>query len=216
MRIGFFSCQDWGSGYYTAHAGLAREDCDADRVPRRLHRTRPTPNGNVEGRADHTSTAESGECELLDEYRAKYRLLPNRYRPARDARAAPRSWRRGTTTRSRTTTRASTRARRATSGPSAGFPFAERKANGYRSFFEQMPVVAPGRRSATGSTGASRLGGLADVFVLDERQYRSDQTCGDVPGIPCPPPPPGHTLLGRPQMDWFKWIGCRGRAPTGR
>jgi alkaline phosphatase D len=50
-----------------------------------------------------------------------------------------------------------------------------------------------------------RLGGIADVLILDERQYRSDQTCNDIPGIPCPDDGgPDHTLLGRPQMEWLK------------
>ena len=72
-RIGFFSCQDWGSGYYTAHAALAREDCDAI-VCLGDYVYETNTSGSVPEREDRTSAAESGECELLSEYRAKYRL----------------------------------------------------------------------------------------------------------------------------------------------
>ena len=201
MRVGFFSCQDWGSGYYTAHAGLAREDCDLIVcLGDYLYET--NTDGNVEGRADHTSAADSGECELLDEYRAKYRL----HRTDADLRAMHASaafvptW---DDHEVEDNYAGENEGKTGDQRPERRIPFAERKANGYTSFFEQMPVLArPTERF--GLYRRLRLGGLVDIFVLDERQYRSDQTCGDAPGIPCPPPPADQTLLGRPQMEWFK------------
>jgi alkaline phosphatase D len=54
-----------------------------------------------------------------------------------------------------------------------------------------------------------RIGRSAELFLLDERQYRSDQPCGD--GAPPVPPclpgvlnDPSRTLLGSEQKAWLK------------
>jgi alkaline phosphatase D len=57
-------------------------------------------------------------------------------------------------------------------------PFLQRRANGYQAFFEHMPLVrdtaAPDR-----VYGQVSLGRHADLLLLDQRRYRSDQPCGD-------------------------------------
>jgi alkaline phosphatase D len=201
LRIGFFSCQDWGSGYYTAHTGLAAEDCDLIVcLGDYLYET--NTDGNVPGRADHTSEADSGECELLPEYRAKYRLY--RSDPALRAMQASApliaTW---DDHEVEDNYAGENGGKTADQRPERRIPFPDRRANGYRAFFEQMPV-RPAAKQPNRLYRRVSLGGVVDVFILDERQHRSDQTCGDLPGVPCPPPPPDHTLLGRPQMEWFK------------
>jgi alkaline phosphatase D len=48
------------------------------------------------------------------------------------------------------------------------------------------------------------FGNLADFFVLDTRQYRTDQPCGDKNKPPCPESlDPDNTLLGLKQRDWL-------------
>jgi alkaline phosphatase D len=40
--------------------------------------------------------------------------------------------------------------------------------------------------------------------MLDERQYRDNQPCNDLPGPPCPELPQARDFLGRRQMSWIK------------
>ncbi|MCW2967061.1 MAG: hypothetical protein JWM71_833 [Solirubrobacteraceae bacterium] len=60
----------------------------------------------------------------------------------------------------------------------------QRKVNGYAAFFEQQPTYSYGGPTRVYHKAA--FGGLADLFVLDERQYRSRQPCGqdDIPSCP--------------------------------
>ena len=49
-----------------------------------------------------------------------------------------------------------------------------------------------------------RFGGLADFHVLDTRQHRSDQACGDTNGPLCAEAlEPGRTMLGAEQEGWL-------------
>ena len=50
-------------------------------------------------------------------------------------------------------------------------------ANAYRAFFESMPMFSPNRR--TRLFRMLRFGRNVDLLVLDERQYRDAQPCGD-------------------------------------
>ena len=59
--------------------------------------------------------------------------------------------------------------------------FLQRRANAYKAYYEHMPL-----RKTSLPNGPDMLlyreiafGRLADFFVLDTRQYRSDQPCGD-------------------------------------
>jgi alkaline phosphatase D len=209
LRIGFFSCQNYVRGYYTAHAGLASEQCDLI-VCLGDYIYETNSDGSVPDRADRSSAADSGECELLDEYRAKYRL----YRSDPDLRAMHASAAFVPTWDDHEVEDNYAGEHGGKTGdvpPQRRIPFGARRRNGYRAFFEQMPI-RPTRGARFGLYRRVRLG-IADLFVLDERHYRSDQTCNDIPGIPCPPPPRGHTLLGRRQMEWGKRVLSRSRAP---
>ena len=74
MRIGFFSCQDYQAGYYTALAGLAKEPdldlivCLGDYVYERTYYSGPP------GRRDTLGANGDAEVQTLAEYRQKYRL----------------------------------------------------------------------------------------------------------------------------------------------
>jgi phosphodiesterase/alkaline phosphatase D-like protein len=69
-------------------------------------------------------------------------------------------------------------------------PSALQRASGYRASFEWHPRLSvPGDRYRLYRNW--RLGKHAEMFMLDQRQYR---TTGE----------PGQTLLGRPQLDWVK------------
>ena len=195
LKIGFFSCQLFTEGFYTAHAGLAQEDCDivvclGDYMYER--------NGSGV-RDDKTSRGEGGECELLDEYRAKYRL----YRSDENLQAVHASaaflatWDDHEVENNHAGEEAGT-------SESRRISYEQRKRNAYAAWFEQMPT----ERFQTDSDRIYRsvkLGGLAEIFLLDLRQYRDDQACDDSPAVPCPESyDPGRTLMGVRQEAWIK------------
>jgi alkaline phosphatase D len=84
--------------------------------------------------------------------------------------------------------------------------FLVRRANAFQAYYEHMPL----RRSAmpAGPDMALyrrlRFGDLAELSVLDTRQYRSDQACGDRAGPLCPEAlEPGRTMTGNAQEAWL-------------
>jgi alkaline phosphatase D len=85
-------------------------------------------------------------------------------------------------------------------------PFLARRRHGFRAFFEHMPMqIDP--RDPTRIYDSMRLGANVELFLLDERQYRSDQPCNDTALLPCDPAErndPNRTLLGKRQTQWFK------------
>lgn len=86
--------------------------------------------------------------------------------------------------------------------------FFARRRNAYRVYRETMPLDARDR-AADGSLNLYRrlrFGRLADLLVLDTRQYRSDQPCADGLQIlqTCPAIlDPAATLLGSVQEQWL-------------
>ncbi len=89
--------------------------------------------------------------------------------------------------------------------------FLKRRANAYKAYYEHMPL----RRACLPKGPDLKLyrrlpfGTLADFHVLDTRQYRTDQPCGDGNKPPCPEAmDPKGTLMGKRQRDWlFKGLG---------
>ena len=91
----------------------------------------------------------------------------------------------------------------------AGAPveqFALRRAAGYKAFYEHMPL----RRSSIPKGALLQLyrpftyGTLASISMLDTRQYRTDQPCGDNVQLPCAATKdPRATMLGAAQERWL-------------
>jgi alkaline phosphatase D len=91
----------------------------------------------------------------------------------------------------------------------AGAPieeFAVRRAAGYKAFYEHMPL----RRSSIPRGALLQLyrpftyGTLASIAMLDTRQYRTDQPCGDNVQLPCAGTlDPQATMLGDSQEKWL-------------
>ena len=88
--------------------------------------------------------------------------------------------------------------------PDAGFP--ARRAAALQAYYENMPL----RASAKARNGGMRLyrrvewGALATFHMLDTRQYRSDQACGDRYRSDCAERfDPHRTLLGADQQRWL-------------
>jgi alkaline phosphatase D len=93
--------------------------------------------------------------------------------------------------------------------PSETDGFAVRRAAAYQAWWEHMPVrlPAPAPGAAYPIHRRVRWGALADLILLDGRQYRSDQACLDVT-LSFEPPcreagEPTRTMLGADQERWL-------------
>jgi alkaline phosphatase D len=83
-------------------------------------------------------------------------------------------------------------------------PFGDRRANGYKAFFEAMPRIQT-KGDPTAIYGSLQLGGIVELFLTDQRQYRDQQPCMDVQLQGCADDnTPGRTMLGSAQKAWFK------------
>jgi alkaline phosphatase D len=200
VRVGVFSCQKYHQGYYTAHAGLANERdldlvvCLGDYIYEEVNRNQSVPE-----RKDTTGANRNGEIMTLAEYREKYAL----YQGDPDLQAMHASCAFGAIWDDH---EVENDYAGATPGDaeSRRVPFEERKTNGYRAWRECLPLLAPPGAERV-IYGRLNLGANADVFLLDERQYRDALLCEPVQ--PCPQAraeDKGRTLLGRPQTDWLK------------
>ena len=92
--------------------------------------------------------------------------------------------------------------------------FLRRRAAGYKAFYEAMPIrrTRPGGRMEMPIHRRLRYGRLAELFMLDGRQYRSRQPCVDsgvargqiITDATCPDRlDPSRTFLGFDQERWL-------------
>jgi alkaline phosphatase D len=205
IRIAFFSCQRFEHGYFTPQAGIAAdEDLDVvlslgdyiyeeDATP--ISKERFEPNGGA-----------NRNTETLGQFRGRHRSYRSDQAlqgmharhaviPVWDDCEVEGNW--------------------AGDGPSSGptpvdgrsIPFAQKRINGINAFFEWMPVDRP--------RGADRyriyrdvvLGRHAELFMLDTRQFRDPQPCGDrdFTGGPCVgEDEQPRNRLGTAQKEWLK------------
>ncbi|MCF6387704.1 alkaline phosphatase D family protein [Mycobacterium sp. MBM] len=88
--------------------------------------------------------------------------------------------------------------------PQSDFP--ARRAAAMQAYHENMPLRSSARPRGTGMQLYRRVqwGALATFHMLDTRQYRTDQACGDVYDADCPElHSPGRTLTGPDQERWL-------------
>lgn len=203
LRIGFWGCQNYTEGLWPAHNAMAADE-DLDLLVCLGDYIYEYQRGISHVRSEESGV--SGAAETLAEYRLKYRFY--RSDPVLrklheqhammflwdDHEVVNNYWREGVS--------------------GADDPgFAERRAAAYKAWFEQMPVV-PLRRGSTRIYRRLRVGGLADLFFIDDRQYRDAQPCNDALLSPCPDKDaPGRRLLGDAQKRWLKAKMKASRAP---
>jgi alkaline phosphatase D len=194
LRFAFASCQDYEDGYYTAHRHLADEDVDVvlwlgDYIYESNKSTAVRPH-------------EGPEPVDLDAYRRRYAT----YKVDADLQSAHAAhpWIVTWDDHEVDNNYAADRSQRDDQPVDA---FRARRAIAYRVWWEHQPVRLPPpdgpdyriyRRLA--------FGDLANIHVLDTRQYRTNQPCGspvDI-GSPCPEQDlPDATLLGAAQRRWL-------------
>ncbi len=192
LSFAFASCQRWDHGHYTAYRHLAEEDLHLVLHLGDYLYEYPV-GGEVRGVAvpDHLAV----ETVTLEQYRVRYGLYKSdphlQAAHARfpwvavlDDHEVSNNW--------------------AGAADTDGAALA-RRAAAFQAYYENLPL----RRSSLPEGPAMGLhrriswGRLADLTVLDTRQYRDDQPCGDGRSD-CPERfAPDRTLLGADQRDWL-------------
>lgn len=202
MRFAFASCQSWASGYYTAYEHMSAEDLDlvvhlGDYIYERGW------NRGREGMSVEPYLA--AEAVDLPGYRLRY-AQAKAEQPLRAAHAAfpwlvtfddheiDNNW--------------------SADNPGLGLDiyripalFRRRKAAAFQAMYEHQPL----RIEALPSGPTMRIhrrytfGDLADITMLDTRQYRTGGTCGKGNiGDDCPDRlSPDRSILGAPQRNWL-------------
>ncbi|MCW3010731.1 MAG: hypothetical protein JWO90_1135, partial [Solirubrobacterales bacterium] len=200
VRIGVFSCMDYRSGYYTGHRALAEEQdldlvvCLGDYIYEQVFYPGP------DDRRDTTGADGDGYVMSLAEYRDKYRL----YKADPDLQALHAAhpfvaiWDDHEVEDNYNGDRVD-----AASKDTRPRSLPERRRQGYLAFYEYMPRVRM-TPVDTKIYGSIPLGANAEVFLLDQRQYRDPQPCGDELLVPCLEVDAPRTFLGQEQKAWFK------------
>ncbi len=193
LRFGFCSCQHYETGYFTALQHLAAEDLDlvfhlGDYI--------------YEGPGTDKRPRKHAGAEIMT--LADYRTRHAQYRTDPDLQAAHAAfpwivtWDDHEVENNYAADISEQQDPRET--------FLIRRAAAYQAYYEHMPL----RRSSIPDGPDMQLfrqfqyGTLASFFVLDERQYRSDQPCGDGNKTICPEAEAAdRSLLGTRQARWL-------------
>jgi alkaline phosphatase D len=200
VRIAFFSCQDWQAGYFGAHRAIAAEDvhlavCLGDYIYERNFYEGP--------RRDTLGANKDGEAHTLEEYRAKYRM----YRSDPDLQAMHHNHALVAMWDDHEVEDNYTGVLPGDKTLDRRIPFLDRRRNGYRAFYEYMPLSPITRPTPRGhdTYRKFRVGRNVEMFLLDQRQYRDDQPCGDAPFARCPDAETTpRRFLGDRQLEWLK------------
>lgn len=201
LRFGVLGCQAYEQGFYTAHRKAAAEDfdfvyCYGDYIYEgRGNRTYTGSGGTIENPRQHVG----GETYSLDDYRRRYA----QYKLDADLQAshAAAAW--------YVTWDDHEVANNWVSDLDDGVPpevFLLRRQAAAQAFYEHMPL----RRSAFPRGSDIQLyrhaswGNLLDLNLLDTRQHRTDQPCGDSWATTCDGvSDPRAQVLGEAQEAWL-------------
>ena len=204
VRFAFFSCADYTHGYYNAYDLMEREDVDfvvclGDYIYAESYHAKGKTGvrDDKNGKANPDNPGIVREAVSLADYRAKYAL----YRSDKTLRDLHAKFPMITTWDDH-----EVQDNYAGHAPGGGLDpskhyTAARKAAGYKAFFEAMPVMRSGKSRIYRQL---RFGKHVDLLMLDQRQYRDDQPCGDATAPPCPELDAPRNYLGRAQMNFTK------------
>jgi alkaline phosphatase D len=194
VRFGVASCNHFETGLFTAFDHMVREDFDLV-----LHLGDYIYEG---AGADKRVRKHLGlECATLEGYRQRYAQYKTD--PALQALHASAPWLFTPDDHEFDNNCAGAISEEKNVGPEE---FLKRRAAAYQAMYENMPLRLAARPKGPDMVLYRRVGwgGLADFFVLDTRQYRTDQPCGDGNKPPAPEVmDPKGTLMGAAQRDWL-------------
>ena len=199
LNFAFVSCQDWQNGYYSAFRRLAAEDVDFI-VHLGDYIYEYGPEGKVRPGSPPARVHDGPEVFSLESYRNRHALYKTDTALQAAHAAAP--WVLTWDDHEVENNYAGQIPEEDSSPPG---DFAVRSANAIRAYYEHQPV----RSSSLLAKSGPRLyrtidwGRLAQFHVLDTRQYRTDQPCGD--GLKnCDGRfDPGATMTGADQERWL-------------
>lgn len=198
LRFAFASCQHYEAGLYTAHRHLAAEDLDLVAHLGDYIYERATPANAPPGALVRRHPAE--ETTDLRTYRHRYAL----YKSDPDLQAAHRAFPWIVTWDDHEV--ANNYADDISQDAQPVERFLARRAAAYQAYYEHQPL----RRASIPRGPDMRLyrtlglGSLARFHVLDARQYRADQACGDGNKVPCPEwSDASRSMLGETQERWL-------------
>ncbi|GGB52804.1 alkaline phosphatase D [Lentibacillus populi] len=199
LTFAFASCQQYEHGYYTAYKHMAKEDLDlvfhlGDYI------YEYGPNEYVSG-SGNVRTHSGPEIKTLTDYRNRHA----QYRTDEDLQSAHAAFPWVVTWDDHEVE--NNYADVIPEKDQSVGEFIERRIAAYQAYYEHMPL----RRSSMPHGADMQLyrsfsyGDLANFFVLDTRQYRSDQANGDTSSPQTPESlDPSRTLLGEKQEAWLK------------
>ena len=193
LNFAFASCQHWEAGWWTAYEHMAQEELDlvvhlGDYIYEGPERTT--------GVRKHTGP----EIATLTQYRNRHALYKTDPNLQRVHRMFPWivTWDDHEVDNNYAGEVAEDKQTRA--------ELLERRSNAYQAYYESMPLRLSSlpKGSALQLYRALDYGGLARFTVLDTRQYRTDQPCGDGNKAACAGVfHPQATILGAAQRDWL-------------
>jgi alkaline phosphatase D len=194
LRFALVNCQDWQNGYYTAYKHVAEEDLDlVIHVGDYIYEYGPEPGGPRQ----HNSP----EIMTLTDYRNRHAL----YKTDANLQAAHAAFPWAVTWDDHEVENNYANNISENAGDSPA-DFLMRRAAAYQAYYEHMPL----RRSSLPKGANLRLyrrltfGDLAQFSLLDTRQYRTDQPCGDDLKPLCEAAlDPKATLTGKAQERWL-------------
>ncbi|MEO0395909.1 MAG: alkaline phosphatase D family protein [Cyanobacteria bacterium P01_A01_bin.137] len=193
FRFAFASCQDYQNGFFTAYQNMVREDLDlVIHLGDYIYEYGPDP----EAVRQHNGP----EIISLDDYRnryALYRLDPN-LRAAHAAFPWTFTWDDHEVDNNY--------ANFVPEDDQSARDFAVRRAIAYQVYYEHMPLRRPSAARGAFLKLYRRLsfGNLITFNVLDTRQYRTDQPCGDQFGPRCEDAlSTTATMTGQRQENWL-------------
>ena len=198
LAFAFASCQQYEHGYYTAYKHMAAEDLDlvihlGDYIYEYDSNSYTASGGNVRANSNH-------EIVNLADYRerhAQYKTDPDLqaahaafpWLVTFDDHEVDNNW--------------------ADEIPEEGMPhdwFMRRRRAAFRAYWEHMPLRRSSRPVGTDIQIFRRAGygNLATFHVMDTRQFRSDQACGDGNRAGCDDRNnPARTITGAQQEQWL-------------
>jgi alkaline phosphatase D len=193
LRFAFCSCQHYEQGLYTAYAHMAQED---------LHVVVHLGDYIYEGGpGNNVPRAHIGpEIESILDYRNRYAL----YKSDEHLRAAHAAFPFILTWDDHEVD--NNYAGDSPEGEQTAEAFLRRRAAAYQAYFEHQPLRSTSRPSGPDMRLYRRLrfGSVAEFSVLDTRQYRTNQPCGDGMKANCAgAADPNATILGDAQRGWL-------------
>lgn len=207
LRVAFYSCSNLPFGFFNAYGAAANHSDTLDWVQHIGDYIYEYKNGDYgDGTAIGRVPQPDRELASLQDYRdryAQYRTDPDLQELHRvlawqtvwdDHEVADNTWKAGSADSNNTL-----------QGQVGDFQFSERKANAVRAYYEWMPIRQVATDDKLRIWRNFKLGKLADMIMLDTRQYDRDETdlYYNTAKIEAESGDPERSMTGTAQQKWF-------------